>query len=163
MTDLYRIQIRDISGTDATLDMYRGNVLLIVNTASKCGFTGQYEGLQSLYDTYRDQGLIVLGVPSNDFLMQEPGNNDEIQSFCSINYGVTFPLLEKTPVTGSRQHPLYTYLTSKMTNPDFGGRITWNFNKFLIAKDGKIAGRFGSRVSPQADELKNAVEVELAK
>jgi len=131
---------------------------LIVNTASKCGFTGQYEGLQALYDQYKEQGLVVLGFPSNDFLRQEPGTNEEIKSFCKINYGVTFPLFAKIAVKGKEQHPLYHYLTSAETNPEHSGKITWNFNKFLIDRDGLVMARFGSRTQPQDAKLIKQLE-----
>lgn len=163
MANFYDIEVTTIAGEPIKIEAYKGNVLLIVNTASKCGFTGQYDGLQKLYDTYRDKGLVVLGFPSNDFLHQEPGSNEEIQSFCKINYGVTFPMFEKISVKGNGQHPLYAYLTSKETDPGFAGKISWNFNKFLISRDGKIVGRFGSRTSPDDRKLIEAVEAELSK
>ena len=163
VNNLYEIEVNTIAGEPVKLEQYNGNVLLIVNTASRCGFTGQYDGLQKLYETYQDRGLVVLGFPSNDFLRQEPGSNEEIQSFCKINYGVTFPLFEKISVKGSQQHPLYAYLTAKTTNPEFSGKISWNFNKFLIARDGKIANRFGSRTKPEDRDLIDAIETELGK
>ena len=163
VNSLYDIEVKTIAGETVRMEQYKGKVLLIVNTASKCGFTGQYDGLQKLYDTYESKGLIVLGVPSNDFMKQEPGTNEEIQSFCKLNYGVTFPLLEKMDVKGKGQHPLYAYLTSKKTNPEFGGKISWNFNKFLISRDGQIVNRFGSRVKPDNPDLTGAIEQELGK
>jgi glutathione peroxidase len=163
VNSIYDIEIKTIDGEPVRLEQYRGKVLLIVNTASKCGFTGQYEGLQNLYETYEEKGLVVLGVPSNDFMSQEPGTNEEIQSFCKLNYGVTFPLFEKVAVKGSGQHPLFTYLTSKKTNPEFSGKISWNFNKFLISRDGQIVNRFGSRDTPDNKELISAIEAELGK
>lgn len=163
MTDLYTIEVKTIAGETAKLDAYKGKVLLIVNTASKCGFTGQYDGLQKLYESHKDQGLVILGFPSNDFLKQEPGSNEEIQSFCKLNYGVTFPMFEKISVKGKQQHPLYAYLTSKTTDPEFAGKISWNFNKFLISRDGKIVARFGSRTSPDDKELVAAINSELTK
>ncbi|MDF7797873.1 glutathione peroxidase [Pontiellaceae bacterium B1224] len=158
MNSIYEIEAQTISGETIKLEAYKGKTLLIVNTASKCGFTGQYEGLEKLYKTYQDQGFVVLGFPSNDFLKQEPGSNEEIASFCQINYGVTFPMFGKISVKGSNQHPLYTYLTSKQTDPEFAGKISWNFNKFLISSDGKIIGRFGSRTKPEDSKLVEAIE-----
>ena len=149
---------KSIDGKDVALADYKGKVLLIVNVASKCGFTGQYEGLQRLYETYKDQGFVILGFPANNFLGQEPGTDAEIQEFCTLNYGVTFPMFAKISVKGKDMHPLYAYLTSKETNPEFGGAISWNFNKFLVGRDGKIAGRFGSRTKPDDKELVEAVE-----
>ena len=163
VNSLYDIEIKTIEGEPVIMKQYKGEVLLIVNTASKCGFTGQYDGLQKLYETYEDQGLVVLGVPSNDFMGQEPGTNEEIQSFCKLSYGVTFPMFEKAAVKGKNQHALYTYLTSKKTNPEFGGKISWNFNKFLISRDGRIVNRFGSRAKPDNKELISAIETELGK
>lgn len=161
--NLYDIEVKTISGESVKMEQYKGKVLLIVNTASKCGFTGQYDGLQKLYETYSEQGLEVLGFPSNDFLKQEPGSNEEIASFCKLNYGVSFPMFEKVGVKGKEQHPLYTYLTSKETNPEFNGKISWNFNKFLISRDGKIVNRFGSRTAPDNSDLTAAIEGELTK
>ncbi|MEA2067672.1 MAG: glutathione peroxidase [Verrucomicrobiota bacterium] len=157
MDGIYGIEVETITGDTIKLGEYKGKVLLVVNTASKCGFTGQYDGLQKLYETYRDKGFVVLGFPSNDFLWQEPGTNEEIQSFCKLNYGVTFPMFGKIPVKGKNQHPLYAYLTSKQTNPEFTGKISWNFNKFLISRNGKVTGRFGSRTPPGDEKLEAAL------
>ncbi len=161
MTAFYDIEVERINGEKTTLSEYKGKTLLIVNTASKCGFTGQYDGLQKLYEKYRDRGLVVLGFPSNDFLKQEPGTNGEIEQFCRLNYGVTFPMFAKISVKGGEQHPLYRYLTSEESNPEFGGKISWNFNKFLISKDGRILNRFGSRTEPEDESLIKAVEEAL--
>ena len=161
MKTLYDIEVETITGETVPMDSYRGKVLLIVNTASKCGFTGQYEGLQALYDKYRDRGLLVLGFPSNDFLRQEPGTNEEIQTFCQVNYGVTFPTFAKLSVKGKSQHQLYGYLTGPETNPEFSGKITWNFNKFLVSREGAVIGRFGSRTKPQDPKLITALEAAL--
>ena len=159
---LYDFTMNRISGEAVELSEFKGKVLLIVNTASKCGFTGQYEGLQKLYDEFKDSGFVVLGFPANNFLKQEPGSNAEIQAFCKINYGVTFPMFEKISVKGSDQHPLYKYLTSKKIHPEYGGKISWNFNKFLISRDGNVIGRFGSRTKPQDAKVVAAVEKALA-
>lgn len=161
MSGLYDIEVQRITGESVKLDTFKGKVLLIVNTASKCGFTGQYDGLQKLYETYGERGFVVLGFPSNDFLRQEPGSNEEIQSFCRLNYGVTFPMFAKIKVKGSKAHPLYRFLVSKKTSPDFGGRISWNFNKFLVARDGKIMARFGTRTAPDDKKLVAAIEAAL--
>ncbi len=163
MNSIYEIEAQTISGETVSLEIYKGKTLLIVNTASKCGFTGQYEGLQKLYETYSDRGFVILGFPSNDFLKQEPGTNEEIASFCQLNYGVTFPMFGKISVKGSDQHPLYANLTSKETNPDFSGKISWNFNKFLVSPDGKVVARFGSRAKPDDAELISAIETALKK
>ena len=163
MVGFYDIEVERITGESIKLETYKGKTLLIVNTASKCGFTGQYDGLQKLYETYRDKGFEVLGFPSNDFLRQEPGSNEDIQSFCRINYGVTFPMFAKISVKGSQQHPLYHFLTSKDSNPEFGGKISWNFNKFLVSPEGKVVARFGSRTKPDDKELVVAIEAQLAK
>jgi len=159
---IYNIEVTHMAGEPVTLSGYRGKVMLIVNTASKCGFTGQYEGLQALHEAYKDSGLVVLGFPANNFLRQEPGSNEEIQSFCKLNYGVTFPMFEKISVKGRDQHALYRYLTSKESNPEFGGNIGWNFNKFLISRDGQIIGRFGSRTKPRDAKVIGALEEALA-
>jgi glutathione peroxidase len=158
---LYDIEVETITGQPVSLETYKGEILLIVNTASKCGFTGQYDGLQALYDKYKNQGLVVLGFPSNDFLHQEPGTNEEIQSFCKLNYGVTFPMFAKISVKGAKQHPLYQYLTSKETNPQFSGKISWNFNKFLIGGEGQVLARFGSRTKPRDPDLISQLETAL--
>jgi len=147
-----------IDGKRVPLSRYRGKVVLIVNVASKCGLTPQYKGLQALYEKYRKQGLVILGFPANDFASQEPGTNQEIKQFCSTNYGVTFPMFAKIVVKGEGQHPLYRRLTSKETNPRFGGEIEWNFTKFLIGRDGEIAGRFGPRTEPLDPSVTAAIE-----
>ena len=149
---------KSIDGKDVALSDYKGKVLLIVNVASKCGFTGQYEGLQRLYEAHKEQDFVILGFPANNFLGQEPGTDAEIRQFCTLNYGVTFPMFAKISVKGKDMHPLYAYLTSKKTNPEFGGAISWNFNKFLVGRDGKIVARFGSRTKPEDKELVESVE-----
>ncbi len=158
MSPLYDFTMRDIDGKDVTLSAFKGKVLLIVNVASKCGFTAQYEGLQKLYTTYTNRGLVVLGFPANDFLRQEPGTEAEIKNFCTLTYGVTFPMFAKISVTGKHIHPLYAWLTSKESTPTYGGAVSWNFNKFLIGRDGTVVGRFGSRTKPDDKELIAAVE-----
>lgn len=161
--NFYDIEVTTIDGESIRMEQYRGKTLMIVNTASKCGFTGQYEGLQDLYETYGDRGFVILGFPSNDFMKQEPGSNEEIASFCKLNYGVSFPMFEKIAVKGDAQHELYTFLTSEQTNPEFGGKVSWNFNKFLISKEGKVINRFGSRTKPSDPKLAAAIEDEVAR
>lgn len=163
MKSIYKIEAQTINGETIKLEQYKGKTLLIVNTASKCGFTGQYEGLQKLYETYEDRDLVILGFPSNDFMKQEPGSNDEIASFCKKDYGVTFPLFAKIAVKGDEQHPLYTFLTSKETNPGHSGKVSWNFNKFLVSPDGKVINRFGSRTKPSDEKIISAIEKSLVK
>lgn len=163
MPSFYDIPVTRITGEAASLRDYEGKVLLIVNTASKCGFTAQYAGLQSVFIHYQDAGLVILGFPANDFGSQEPGSDETILTFCQQNYGVSFPMFAKVSVKeGSDQHPLFRYLTGEETNPDHAGRITWNFNKFLIGRDGRVITRFGSRVKPDAPELIAALEAALA-
>lgn len=147
----------NIDGQKIALDKYKGNVLLIVNTASECGYTPQYEGLQALYEEYKEQGLVVLGFPANNFGGQEPGTDKQIKKFCKVNYDVTFPMFSKVSVKGKEQHPLFRYLTTA-ENPDFMGEIKWNFEKFLIDQDGKVIRRFRSKVEPQDDQILRAIE-----
>jgi glutathione peroxidase len=161
VTGIYQFTMDDIDGKPVSLSDYKGKVVLIVNVASRCGFTAQYEGLQKLYAKYAEQGFAVLGFPSNDFLGQEPGSNEEIKTFCSTRFGVTFPMFAKISVKGADAHPLYVYLTDTDTNAEFGGKISWNFNKFLVGRDGRIVARFGSRTAPESDELTAAVEAAL--
>ena len=163
MKSLYDIPVKTIQGESITLNEYRGKTLLIVNTASRCGFTGQYEGLQALYKTYQDQGLVVLAFPSNNFMGQEPGSNEAIATFCETRFQTTFPLFAKIDVKGKNQHPLFAWLTSKQSNPSFGGGISWNFNKFLISPEGSVINRFGSRIDPNQKKLIAAIEQALTK
>jgi glutathione peroxidase len=145
---IYDFQVKTASNEEKSLADYRAKVLLIVNVASKCGFTPQYEGLQQLYEKYHEQGLEVLGFPTNQFLAQEPGTDEEIQQFCQQNYGVTFPVFAKIEVNGSGAHPLYQYLTKEA--PGFlGGAIKWNFTKFLVDRDGEIAKRYAPNTEPE--------------
>jgi len=158
MNALYDIKAMDIDGTEKSLSEYQGKVLLIVNVASKCGFTPQYKGLETLYKRYQQRGFVVLGFPSNDFGRQEPGTDAEIKSFCDLTYGVTFPMFSKVSVKGKSIHPLFAFLTAKETNPRFAGKITWNFNKFLVDRAGKIVDRFDSKFEPTGDKIPRAVE-----
>ena len=148
---IYDFNLLDIDGNDVSLREYAGKTVMIVNVASRCGFTPQYEGLEALYEKYKDREFVVLGFPANDFLWQESGTNEEIKAFCTANYGVTFPMFSKIKVTGLKKNPLYKFLTEKETNPDYSGRITWNFNKFLINSEGKVVNRFESSTEPLSD------------
>ena len=145
-----------IDGQEQPLDAYRGRVVMIVNVASRCGFTPQYEGLEKLYQDYRDRGFVVLGFPANDFGAQEPGTNAEIAEFCTARFGVSFPMFAKIAVTGDAAHPLYRKLASQ---PEpLGGPPRWNFTKFLVGRDGKVVARFGPRTAPDAPELIERVQ-----
>jgi glutathione peroxidase-family protein len=148
MQSIYAFTVKDIDGKERSLSEFAGKVLLIVNVASKCGFTPQYKSLQTLYARHKERGFEILGFPANDFRRQEPGTDAEIKSFCSLTYGVTFPMFSKVSVTGKNIHPLYKFLTDKETNPRFAGKITWNFNKFLLDRKGNIVARFDSKDDP---------------
>jgi glutathione peroxidase len=156
-------KMKTLAGTEVDLSQYQGKPILIVNVASRCGYTPQYKGLQALHDKYAKEGLVVLGVPSNDFGKQEPGTSEEIAEFCEKNYGVKFDMLEKVVVKGPDKVPLYKYLTSKETDPKFAGEIKWNFTKFLISRDGAIVARFEPGVKPESEKLTKAIEAELSK
>jgi glutathione peroxidase len=149
---IFDVDIDALAGGSAELDRYRGQAVLVVNVASRCGSTPQYAGLQSLYDTYADRGLVVLGVPCNQFGGQEPGTSAEIEEFCQVNYGVTFPLTEKVDVNGPDRHPLYQELV------DGGDDIRWNFEKFVVTPDGEVAARFGTQTEPQDGQLVAVIE-----
>jgi len=182
MSSIYEIPVQKINGEAASLAEFKGKAVLIVNVASKCGLTPQYEGLENLYEQYRGQGLVVAGFPANDFKSQEPGTNDEIQSFCTTNYGVRFPMFSKITVVGANKHPLYSALIASQpkaisvtevpfreklkgygieTNAD--PEILWNFEKFLVGRDGTVVKRFAPDTAPDAPELIGAIEAELAK
>jgi glutathione peroxidase len=157
-------KMKGIDGKEVDLSQYQGKVVLIVNVASKCGYTPQYKGLEALYKKYKDQGLVVLGVPANDFGGQEPGSDKEIAKFCTDKYGVTFPMLAKvSTIVGADKVPLYKHLTSKETDPKFAGEVKWNFTKFLIGRDGEIVTRFESKVKPDSKEVTKAIESQLEK
>ncbi len=177
---VYDMNVRRIDGKECSLGTFKGKALLIVNVASKCGLTPQYEGLEKLYKNYQSKGLEILGFPANEFLAQEPGSNSEIQQFCTLNYGVTFPMFEKIVVKGAGQHPLYAYLTDakpvaqKEPGSDFEGElkshgltrdnpkdILWNFEKFLISPTGDVIGRFSPDMSPESAILVQAIEAAL--
>jgi len=157
---LDKIAVKDIDQKDTTLGAYKGKVLLIVNVASKCGYTKQYTGLEAIYEKYKDKGLVVLGFPCNQFGSQEPGTNEEIKKFCSTKYNVTFPLFDKIEVNGPNRAPLYAALAGKES--PFPGDIKWNFNKFLIGRDGKILQRFDSKAAPESPAVTAAIEAALA-
>lgn len=175
MSSLFDIEVDRIDGNGTTMGEFSGDVLLVVNVASKCGYTPQYEGLEKLFETYRDRGFKVLGFPSNDFLGQEPGTNDEIQAFCTTNFGVQFPMFSKIAVAGADPHPLYAHLNAAQAyaagrevieesirshdaEPPPRPEVIWNFEKFLVARDGKVVGRFAPSIEPDAPELVAAIE-----
>ena len=179
---VYDIPVRRITGADASLSEFRGKVLLLVNVASKCGLTPQYEGLEKLYRQYRDEGLVIAGFPANDFAGQEPGTNEEIQTFCTTNFGVEFPMFDKIPVVGEHKHPLYAALIQAQPKavsvaevpfreklkrygiePNPEPEILWNFEKFLISRAGEVVQRFTPDTTPDDPILVTAIEAELAK
>lgn len=156
---IHAFSMKDIDGRQRDLSVLRGKVVLIVNVASKCGYTPQYKGLQKLYEEYKDEGLVIVGVPSNDFRGQEPGTEAQIKEFCTRSYGVTFPLLAKVPVkNGLEQTPLYHYLTQKSRNGVLDAKVSWNFNKFLIGRDGRPIRHYESKVRPEDPELRADIE-----
>jgi glutathione peroxidase len=157
---LYKIPVKDIDHKDTLLATYQGKVLLVVNVASKCGFTPQYTALEAVYEKYKDKGLVILGFPCNQFGGQEPGTDEQIKLFCSSKYNVTFPLFDKIDVNGPQRHPLYTTLAG--TDSPFPGDIKWNFTKFLISRDGTILKRFDSKTTPDSSEVTTAIESALA-
>lgn len=153
---VYDYSVRSISGDEVSLDQYRGKVILVVNTASKCGFTPQYKGLEALYQTYKDRGFEVLGFPCNQFGGQEPGSSSDISEFCELNFGVTFPLFDKVEVNGAQAEPLFGYLKDEAPGLLGSKRIKWNFTKFLIGRDGQVKKRFAPTDKPEA--MANAIE-----
>ena len=158
------VEMETLDGKKVNLaDKYKGKVVLLVNVASKCGNTPQYKPLESLYEKYGSQGLAIVGVPCNQFAKQEPGTASEISEFCTKNYGVTFDMLSKVDVNGEDAAPLYKSLTSKESDPDHAGKITWNFEKFLFNRDGKVVARFAPKTKPDSPEVVKAIETELAK
>jgi glutathione peroxidase len=154
--------VKDIDGNVVQLSKYRGKVVMLVNVASHCGFTPQYAGLEKLYETYKDKGFVILGFPANNFGGQEPGTDDVIKSFCTAKYNVTFPMMSKISVKGDDKAPLYKFLTEAPTAGDFAGDITWNFNKFLVDKNGNVIARFASPTKPDDEKLVGVVEKALA-
>jgi glutathione peroxidase len=159
---VYDFTLNSIDGQATPLSNYKGKVVLLVNVASRCGFTPQYSALESIYEKYKDQGFVIVGIPANNFGAQEPGSNQEIKTFCSAKYNVTFPMMAKVSVKGSDITPLYQFLTDKNSNPKTGGEIGWNFTKFLIGPDGRVLARFDSKVVPDSPEVTSAIEKALA-
>ena len=181
MSSIYDIPVHTLSGAESSLAPFKGKVILVVNVASKCGLTPQYEGLEKLYKQYEDRGFVIAGFPSNDFAGQEPGTADDIQSFCTLNYGVDFPMFEKIPVVGSDKHPLYKALIAAKPeatatgdipfadnlrkygiNPNPAPEILWNFEKFLVDRNGEVVARFAPDTKPEDPELIAAIEAELS-
>ncbi|HUY36389.1 MAG TPA: glutathione peroxidase [Pirellulales bacterium] len=156
-------KMTSLDGKPIDLSKYKGKVVLMVNVASQCGLTPQYAGLEALHEKYADEGLAVLGFPANEFGAQEPGSDEEIADFCKSNYEVKFDMFSKVVVKGDGQCPLYQFLTSKKTDPKFAGEITWNFEKFLVNRDGEVVARFAPKVTPDSKEVLTAIEAELAK
>lgn len=161
--DVLKFKMKSLAGKEVDLSKYKGKVVLMVNVASQCGLTPQYEGLEDLHEKYADEGLAILGFPANEFGKQEPGTDTEIADFCKENYGVKFDMFSKVVVKGEGQCPLYKFLTSKETDPKYPGDIKWNFEKFLIGRDGQIVKRFEPKVTPESPEVVSAIEAELAK
>ena len=160
--NVYDFTLNSIDGRPTPLSNFKGKVMLLVNVASRCGFTPQYAGLESLYEKYKDRGFVIVGIPANNFGGQEPGTNQEIKSFCTAKYHVSFPMMAKVSVKGSDITPLYAFLTDKNLHPETGGDIGWNFTKFLVGPDGKVIARFDSKVEPESPEVTSAVEKSLA-
>jgi glutathione peroxidase len=158
---IYDFTMKSIDGQPVSLGSYSGKVVLLVNVASKCGFTPQYAGLESLYEKYKDRGLAIVGIPANNFAQQEPGTNEEIKKFCSNKYNVTFPMMAKVSVLGDDKTPLYTFLTGAGTDPQFAGDIKWNFTKFLFDRSGKPVARFEPNVTPDSPQVTAAIEAAL--
>lgn len=161
--DVLSFTMNSLDGKPVDLSRYKGKVVLIVNVASQCGYTPQYKGLEWLHERYAKDGLAILGFPANNFGHQEPGSNEEINQFCRSNYGVQFEMFSKVSVKGEDQCPLYRYLTSPQTDPKFAGDVKWNFEKFLIGRNGQIVGRFRSKVKPESETMVKAIEAELRK
>jgi glutathione peroxidase len=157
---IYDFTLKSIDGSEVKMDQYKGKTLMIVNVASQCGYTYQYDGMQKVYSKYKDQGFVMLGFPANNFGAQEPGSNEEIKTFCT-RFKVSFPMFAKISVKGADKHPFYRFLTEKETDPEFAGEIKWNFNKFLVDKTGKIVARFDSGDDPDGDRVVKAIEQAL--
>jgi glutathione peroxidase len=155
-SSIHEFNLNSIDGKPAPLSTYKGKIVLVVNVASRCGYTPQYKGLEALYEKYKDQGFVIVGFPANNFGAQEPGTNEEIKTFCSSKYNVTFPMYSKISVAGTDKAPLYDYLTSTG-----GGEVKWNFTKFLVGRDGKVITRFESKVDPESADMISAVDKAL--
>ena len=160
-SSVHEFTLKAINGTPTPLASYKGKAMLIVNVASQCGYTYQYEGLQALYVKYKDRGLVVAGFPANNFGGQEPGTNVEIGAFCKAKFGVTFPMFSKISVAGKDKAPLYQFLTDKAANPKTGGEIPWNFTKYLVDRNGKVLARWDAAVEPESREMTSAIEAAL--
>jgi glutathione peroxidase len=158
---VYDYTLESIDGKPTPLSSFKGKVVMLVNVASRCGYTPQYAGLESLYEKHKDEGFVIVGIPANNFMSQEPGTNSEIKTFCKSKYDVKFPMMAKVSVKGSDTTPLYQYLTSKQQNPKTGGDIQWNFTKFLIGRDGQIVARFEPAITPADPALTSAVAAAL--
>jgi glutathione peroxidase len=158
---IYDFTLNSIDGQPTPLATYKGKVVMLVNVASRCGFTPQYSALESIYEKYKDRGFVIVGIPANNFGAQEPGTNQEIKTFCSTKYNVKFPMMSKVSVKGDDKTPLYEYLTDKAANPKTGGEIQWNFTKFLVGPDGQIVARFEPAVTPDSAEVAGAIEKAL--
>jgi glutathione peroxidase len=159
---VYDFTLKSIDGQPTPLSEYHGKVLLLVNVASRCGFTPQYTALEAVYEKYKSKGLVIVGVPANNFGGQEPGSNEEIKTFCTKKYSVSFPMMSKLSVKGEDKTPLYQFLTSKSADPKFGGEIQWNFTKFLFDRNGNPLARFEPNVTPDSPEVTAAIESALA-
>src|SRR6267142_1016842 len=159
---VFDFTLNSIEGQATPLSSFKGKVVLLVNVASRCGFTPQYAGLEALYEKYKDRGFVIVGIPANNFGAQEPGSNQEIKTFCSSKYHVTFPMMAKVSVKGDDITPLYQFLTDKSSNPQSGGEIKWNFTKFLIGPDGRVITRFEPEITPDSPQLTSAIEEALA-
>jgi len=159
---VYDFTLNSIDGQPAPLAAYKGKVVLLVNVASKCGYTPQYSALESTYEKYKDRGFVIVGIPANNFGAQEPGSNQEIKTFCSSKFHVTFPMMAKVSVKGDDITPLYQFLTDKSSNPQSGGEIKWNFTKFLIGPDGRVIARFEPEITPDSPQVTSAIEEALA-
>jgi len=159
---VYDFTLNSIDGQATPLSSFKGKIVLLVNVASRCGYTPQYTALESIYEKYKGRGFVIVGIPANNFGGQEPGSNEEIKTFCTAKYHVTFPMMAKVSVKGSDITPLYQFLTDKTAHPDTGGEIGWNFTKFLVGPDGKVLARFDSKVEPDSPQVTAAIEKALA-
>jgi glutathione peroxidase len=158
---IYDFTLNSIDGQPTPFSSFKGKIVLLVNVASRCGYTPQYAALESIYEKYKSRGFVIVGIPANNFGGQEPGSNQEIMTFCTAKYHVTFPMMAKVSVKGSDITPLYQFLTDKTANPDTGGEIGWNFTKFLVGPDGKVLARFDSKVEPDSPQVTSAIEKAL--
>jgi glutathione peroxidase len=161
--NIYNFTLKSIDNQPVSLESYKGKVVLMVNVASRCGFTPQYAGLEALYEKYKDKGFVIVGIPANNFAQQEPGTNEEIKTFCSRKYNVSFPMMSKVSVKGDDQIALYHFLTDASTDPQFAGDIKWNFTKFLFDRNGKPVARFEPATTPDSPQVTSAIEAALAR